>query len=141
MDGKGKGLRVGQAKTKNIATVFRKKVNAVSEDLYYRLHVFICTHHRSEDHPLRSCGHYGSDDLRTYLKRRVHQLRLSGVRINSSGCLNRCALGPVMVIYPEGIWYSFSTQEDIDEILQTHLIDGHYVERLRLKPNQQPQAS
>jgi (2Fe-2S) ferredoxin len=58
------------------------------------------------------------------------------IRINSAGCLERCELGPTMVIYPEGIWYTFQTKEDIDEILQTHVVGGGRVERLMLQPDQ-----
>jgi (2Fe-2S) ferredoxin len=56
------------------------------------------------------------------------------VRINQSGCLDRCELGPTMVIYPEGIWYSYHSIEDAEEILQRHLIKGERVERLMLQP-------
>jgi len=55
------------------------------------------------------------------------------VRINASGCLDRCELGPTVVIYPEGVWYSVTNQQDIDEVLQTHLVEGGRVERLMLK--------
>ena len=58
------------------------------------------------------------------------------VRINRSGCLDRCELGPTMVIYPEGVWYTYSTREDVDEILDRHLRKGEYVERLLLAPDQ-----
>ena len=61
------------------------------------------------------------------------RLGLKNVRINSSGCLDRCELGPTMVIYPEGVWYSVTNQQDIDEVLQTHLVEGGRVERLMLK--------
>ena len=53
-----------------------------------------------------------------------------GVRINSAGCLNRCECGPVIVIYPEGVWYNYVDQEDIDEIVSEHLLKGNVVERL-----------
>ena len=55
------------------------------------------------------------------------------VRINNAGCLDRCELGPTVVIYPEGVWYSCTTKEDIDEVLQTHLVQGGRVERLMLR--------
>jgi (2Fe-2S) ferredoxin len=56
------------------------------------------------------------------------------VRINNAGCLDRCELGPTIVIYPEGIWYRVPTKEDVDEVLDTHLLKGGRVERLMLKP-------
>src|SRR3546814_12848587 len=72
--------------------------------------------------------------LRNYLKARVKELGLEGVRINQSGCRDRCELGPTMVIYPEGIWYHYGTVEDAEEILQTHLVKGGRVRRLLLHP-------
>jgi (2Fe-2S) ferredoxin len=68
------------------------------------------------------------------MKRRAKELGLSQARINSAGCLDRCALGPCIVIYPEGIWYSPKNEADIDEILTTHLQQGKRVERLLLPP-------
>ncbi len=59
------------------------------------------------------------------------------IRINRSGCLDRCELGPAMVIYPEGVWYSYSTQTDVDEILERHILKGERVSRLLLKPEQE----
>jgi (2Fe-2S) ferredoxin len=61
-------------------------------------------------------------------------LGLKNVRINASGCLDRCELGPTVVIYPEGVWYACATKEDIDEVLEKHLVQGDRVERLMLQP-------
>jgi (2Fe-2S) ferredoxin len=58
-----------------------------------------------------------------------------GVRVNKAGCLDRCAGGPVAVVYPEGVWYSFVDASDIDEIVESHLKNGQPVERLRLPPD------
>jgi len=68
------------------------------------------------------------------MKKRAKELGLDDVRINASGCLDRCELGPTMVIYPEGVWYTFENDEDIEEILQRHVIDDARVDRLRLPP-------
>ena len=68
-------------------------------------------------------------------KNRIKALRLNGegkVRINKAGCLDRCDFGPVMVVYPEGIWYQYVDQTDIDEIIDQHLVKGEPVERLRI---------
>ncbi len=46
------------------------------------------------------------------------------MRVNKAGCLDRCAGGPVAVVYPEGVWYSFVDNEDIDEIVDSHLQGG-----------------
>ncbi len=69
--------------------------------------------------------------MRTAVK---EQLGPRDVRINGAGCLDRCELGPVMVIYPEGVWYTCRTEEDADEIIRSHLIAGGRVERLMLEP-------
>lgn len=107
--------------------------------LYYRLHIFVCTNSRPPTHPRGSCAGKDSVRLRDYMKARVKELNLDNVRVNSAGCLDRCELGPVMVIYPEGVWYSYATYDDIDEIIQTHLIKGGRVPRLLLHPEDGPQ--
>ncbi len=63
-------------------------------------------------------------------------LGIEGVRINASQCLDRCELGPTMVIYPEGDWYTYRTTEDLDEILERRILKGEQVERLMLHPEQ-----
>jgi len=106
-------------------------------DLFYRSHVFCCTNLRPEGAKRGSCAAKGSEQLRNYMKARAKEFGLDAtVRINSAGCLERCELGPAMVIYPEGVWYTFQTKEDVDEILQTHVIEGGRVERLMLMPDQ-----
>ncbi len=102
--------------------------------LFYRRHVFFCTNERPAGHPRGSCSRKGSVKLRDYMKARAKELGLADVRINSSGCLDRCELGPTVVIYPEGVWYHCPTRADVDEILEVHVRDGGRVERLRLRP-------
>jgi (2Fe-2S) ferredoxin len=105
--------------------------------LFYSSHVFCCTNRRPDGHKRGSCAAKGSEQLRNYMKARAKEMGLEpNIRINSAGCLERCELGPTMVIYPEGIWYTFQTNEDIDEILQTHVVGGGRVERLMLLPDQ-----
>jgi (2Fe-2S) ferredoxin len=106
-----------------------------STDHYYQHHVFCCTNERPSGHPRGCCRERGAEPLRDYMKKRASALGLGkAVRINLAGCLDRCELGPVLVIYPEGVWYSYQTESDIDEILQTHLVAGERVERLLLSP-------
>lgn len=105
-------------------------------DLYYRIHAFVCTNRRPDDHPRGSCAGRGSEPLRDYLKAQAKAKGVGGVRVNAAGCLDRCELGPVLVIYPEGIWYSFTSHDDIDEIIDTHLLGGGRVARLMLTPDQ-----
>ncbi|SVC02496.1 uncharacterized protein METZ01_LOCUS255350 [marine metagenome] len=70
------------------------------------------------------------------MKARAKELGLNDVRINASQCLDRCELGPTVVIYPEGVWYRCQTKQDIDEVLQTHLVEGSRVRRLMLMPDE-----
>ncbi len=101
---------------------------------YYKYHVFICTNQR-EGNEL-CCAGSGSLQLRAYAKQRIKDLGLSGpggVRINSAGCLDRCSEGPVMVIYPQETWYTFLDEQDIDEIIDQHLVNHKVVDRLKLK--------
>jgi (2Fe-2S) ferredoxin len=100
---------------------------------FYRIHVFACTNRRPDGHQRGSCAARGSEPLRDYMKARAKELGLKDVRINSAGCLDRCELGPVMVIYPEGVWYAYRSPEDVDEILRVHLVEGGRVERLMLR--------
>ena len=70
-----------------------------------------------------------------YAKKQAKQLGLHGKgksRINRAGCMDRCGEGPVLVVYPEAVWYTYIDQEDIDEILESHLVNGQIVERLKL---------
>lgn len=104
---------------------------------YFEAHVFVCTNRRPDGHKRGSCAAKGSEKLRDYMKVRARELGLDGkVRINAAGCLDRCELGPTMVIYPEGVWYTFHNNADVDEILQTHLAGGGQVERLMLSVDQ-----
>jgi (2Fe-2S) ferredoxin len=99
---------------------------------FYRAHVFCCINERPPGHPRGCCKAKGSERLRNYMKARAKELGLTDVRINTSGCLDRCELGPSVVIYPEGIWYHVNTPADVDEILAVHLIGGGRVERLMM---------
>ncbi|HVG80984.1 MAG TPA: (2Fe-2S) ferredoxin domain-containing protein [Methylomirabilota bacterium] len=100
--------------------------------LFYSTHVFCCTNERPAGHPRGCCKGKGSERLRNYMKARAKELGLKDVRINASGCLDRCELGPSVVVYPEGVWYSVHTPEDVDEILRVHVIGGGRVERLMM---------
>jgi (2Fe-2S) ferredoxin len=102
---------------------------------FYRVHIFACTNTRPDGHPRGSCARRGGQKLRDYMKARAKELGIDGVRVNSAGCLDRCERGPVIVIYPEGVWYTAQTPEDIDEILNVHVLGGGRVERLMLRPD------
>ena len=96
---------------------------------FYKHHLFFCTHQRDDGTPY--CQAHNAQHLRDYAKQQVKQLKLKRVRVNNAGCLNRCTLGPMMVIYPEGIWYQYANKSDIDEIINSHVIQGTIVDRLK----------
>ena len=100
--------------------------------MFYEPHVFVCQNQRPADHPRGCCRDKGSQEMHAYMKGRAKELGIPHTRINQSGCLERCEMGPTMVIYPEGVWYTYRTKEDIDEILQSHMIEGKRVPRLQL---------
>ena len=100
---------------------------------YYQHHVFFCCNQR--DPPERCCATNDALEMQQYAKKRIKALGLSGkdrVRINKAGCLDRCEEGPVIVVYPEEAWYTYVDRQDIDEIIDRHLVGGEIVERLRI---------
>lgn len=101
-----------------------------NKTLVYDVHVFCCINERPDDAPRTCCAAGGSKDLHAYLKARSKELKIRRIRINKAGCLNRCELGPVMVIYPEAVWYRYDSEADVEEILQSHIIGGVTVNRL-----------
>lgn len=108
---------------------------------YYDLHIFGCINERPEGHERGSCARHGSLKLVNYLKARAKEKGVTGIRVNKAMCLDRCELGPVFVIYPEGIWYHANSLEDMDQILDQHIIGGTPVARLQLTPDQKDHAS
>lgn len=107
-----------------------------SDALYYKAHVFCCTNRREAGHARGCCAEKNSESLRDYMKERCKSLGINSLRINSAGCLDRCEMGPTMVIYPEGTWYTYATKDDVDTIIREHLQGGKVVERLKLDVNQ-----
>lgn len=100
---------------------------------YYKYHVFFCTNQR--ENGTACCQNHDAQAMRDYAKDRVKQLKLSGrgkCRINNAGCMDRCGQGPVIAVYPEGVWYSYKNREDIDEIIREHLQNDRIVERLKI---------
>jgi (2Fe-2S) ferredoxin len=96
----------------------------------YRHHVFACHTQRPRGHPRGSCGASGCGPLWDRLGRAIEARGLVDVGFTPSGCLGFCAVGPLMVVYPDGIWYRPTTPEDIDEIVEQHLTQGRRVDRL-----------
>ena len=98
----------------------------------FQHHIFCCTNRREPGHKRGCCADKNADSLRDYMKAKAKELGVPKTRVNAAGCLDRCELGPVMVIYPEGVWYRPQTTDDVDAILHEHVIGGVPVERLRL---------
>ncbi|MEO7008615.1 MAG: (2Fe-2S) ferredoxin domain-containing protein [Caldimonas sp.] len=103
---------------------------------YYERHIFFCLNQR--DNGEASCAEHNAKAAFEHCKARVKSEKLNGpgkIRVNKSGCLDRCAGGPVAVVYPEAVWYTYVDTGDIDEIVDAHLKNGKVVERLLLPPN------
>jgi (2Fe-2S) ferredoxin len=104
----------------------------------FQHHVFVCTNERTPEDPKGSCALKGSKELQEHMKERCHALGLKGkVRVNKAGCLDACAEGPSFVVYgakdpPEGVWYTLRTKEEVDEVIEKHLVGGEVVERFRM---------
>jgi (2Fe-2S) ferredoxin len=98
---------------------------------YFKRHIFFCLNERKNGEV--SCAQNNAQAAFDHCKSRVKELGLAGpgqVRVNKAGCLDRCAGGPVAVVYPEAVWYTYVDQADIDEIVQSHLKNGQVVQRL-----------
>jgi (2Fe-2S) ferredoxin len=103
---------------------------------YYNRHIFFCLNERQGDED--SCARHNAQQGFDHCKMRIKAEDLAGpgkIRVNKSGCLDRCAGGPVAVVYPEAVWYTYVDMGDIDEIVESHLKNGKVVERLRLPPD------
>lgn len=103
---------------------------------YYKHHVFFCLNERKNGEA--SCAQHAAQQAFDHCKARIKAEGLAGpggVRINKAGCLDRCAGGPVAVVYPDETWYTFVDEHDLDEIIESHLKNGVPVERLQLAPN------
>lgn len=105
-------------------------------DSYYKRHIFFCLNQR--DNGEACCADHDAQAGFDRCKSRVKASGLmgpGGVRVNKAGCLDRCAGGPVAVVYPEAVWYTYVDAADIDEIVDSHLVNGLVVDRLRLAPD------
>jgi (2Fe-2S) ferredoxin len=101
-------------------------------ELFFEFHVFACINRRPDGHKRGSCAERGSEKLRDYMKARAKELGIAKLRINSAMCLDRCELGPCVVVYPEGVWYRVGSPADVDRVLQAHLVEGGRADELRL---------
>jgi len=98
---------------------------------HFSKHLFVCTNQKAAGKTC--CANTGGEPYFDYLKEKLLELELHGpgrFRVSKSGCLGRCSLGPCLVIYPEGLWYTYANKADIDEIVDSYLVKGKHVERL-----------
>lgn len=104
---------------------------------HYTRHVFVCSNQKKDGKTC--CASRGGLPYFTYLKEKLHSLDKSGpgkIRVSQSGCLGRCNLGPCIVIYPEGVWYTYESFTDLDQIIEEHLLNNVIVSRLLIAPLQ-----
>jgi (2Fe-2S) ferredoxin len=100
-------------------------------------HIFICINERPASDPKGCCSAKGSAAIAEKFKEELHRRGLKGkVRANKSGCLDACEFGPSVVIYPDGVWYQRVSADDVNEIIESHILGGKPVERLRLPASQ-----
>ncbi len=105
-------------------------------ELFYETHILCCVNQRPEGHPRSCCADRGGREFMETITKRIADAGLENVTVTETGCMERCELGPAMVIYPDAVWYSYSNEDDIDEIIESHLKGGQAVERLVLAPDQ-----
>lgn len=111
------------------------KASALVDGSYYERHIFFCLNERKNGE--ECCARHDAQAGFDRCKAQVKAAGLSGpgkVRVNKAGCLDRCAGGPVAVVYPEETWYTYVDAHDIDEIIDSHLKQGQVVQRLLLDP-------
>jgi (2Fe-2S) ferredoxin len=102
----------------------------------FQKHIFVCTNSREKDDPRGCCYEKNSLEIINQFKKRLKELGLTTkIRANSSGCLDACEYGPVVVVYPEQVWYGRISKDDVEEIIQQHLINNKPVEKFFIKNN------
>lgn len=100
----------------------------------YEHHIFICTNKRPPENPRGCCDPEGLGELQLAFKRELAARGLKeSIRANKAGCLDQCESGPTVVVYPEGIWYGGVKAEDVAEIIESHIMNGVPVERLKMR--------
>ncbi len=96
-------------------------------------HIFVCTSCRINGQQKGMCFARDSVDLVQRFAEAAQEQDITGkIMITNTGCFGICDKGPVVVVYPEGVWYGNVTEEDVDKILEQHIIGGNPVEELRI---------
>ena len=100
----------------------------------FNKHIFICENKRPDGHPRGCCADKESEKIREIFKKRLKEIgKSSTVRANAAGCLDACEHGVTVVIYPEQVWYGKVTKDDVEEIIQKHIVNNQPVKRLMIK--------
>ncbi len=98
-------------------------------------HIFICVNQRAGTER-KSCGEAHGLELVAAFKKKLNELKLPvKIRAQKAGCLDVCDYGPTLVIYPEGVFYIGVQLSDVDEIIDSHLVNNQPVQRLLLHPS------
>ena len=101
---------------------------------FYTRHIFFCNNLRRDNK--QCCSQYNAKKMYRYAKDKCRQDKILGkdnIGVSESRCLGRCEYGPVAVVYPDNIWYKYVDEEDIDDIITKHLLEGEIVQRLQIK--------
>lgn len=102
--------------------------------MYYQKHIFLCQNQKALGKPC--CASGDPADMRSFMKKTLKKKGIvvgeGGIRLTLSGCLGRCSEGPLMVIYPEAVWYRYENQDDIEKIIDGHILNGNIVEELAI---------
>ncbi len=100
--------------------------------MFYTKHIFFCTNKKADE---TGCGYLGAEEAFTFTKTYLKSLNMWGegkLRASKSGCLGRCVDGPVCIIYPDGVWYTYIDEVDLKDIIEQHLLNNKIVERLKI---------
>ncbi len=102
--------------------------------MIYDKHIFICVNQRAAGAPRKSCGEAHGMEIVEAFKKKLKEKKLSiKLRAQKSGCLDICDFGQTLVVYPEGIFYVGVSLNDVDEIIEEHIVNNRIVERLKLE--------
>jgi (2Fe-2S) ferredoxin len=97
---------------------------------HYDFHIFVCQNHRLNDPVKGCCLSKGSDKLLEHMKMQVKDLGIANIKVTKSGCLSQCSRGIALVIYPQGVWYSIKSTDDVNEIITSHIKNNKLVNHL-----------
>ena len=109
---------------------------------HYQKHIFVCTNQKAEGKTC--CANAAAMDIKKYFKKQLVEYKLHGpgkFRVSESGCLGRCGLGPCVVIYPEAVWYSYQSKEDIDKIIEMHLVQDKRIPEFEIDSEQSNEST